>query len=154
ATLRQQPWIGCVPSTASMAEMTPLWTALADHAAPAFASWGDPALPSIHRRLVDGVDRWWPDLETGPRTLIHHDLHPRNICLRPVDGTERLCAYDWELATLGAPQRDLAELLCFLLPVSASADDIDVWIERHRGSLMRETAAHIDPDVWRRGFHA
>ena len=145
-----QPWIGYVQSTSGMCEMNDLWTALADHAAPPFSSWADPDITSLQRRLIGSVSRWWPGLERAPRTLIHHDFNPRNVCLR----AGGLCAYDWELATVGAPQRDLAEFLCFVLPPDSSATDVLGWIERHRRALARETGATIERDGWRRGFSA
>lgn len=150
AELRRQPWIGYVQSATGMAEMTDLWTAVADHAVPAFSSWADPDMGSLQRRLIAALPAWWRDLEAGPRTLIHHDFNPRNICLR--DG--RLCAYDWELATIGAPQRDLAEFLCFVLPPEPEAADVQGWIDRHRAALERETGGAIDAAAWQRGFRA
>ncbi|HVJ26863.1 MAG TPA: thioester reductase domain-containing protein [Vicinamibacterales bacterium] len=148
--LGEQPWIGYVQSTSGMCEMTDLWTALADHAAPAFSSWADPDIASLQRRLIGSVSRWWPALENAPRTLIHHDFNPRNVCLR--GGV--LCAYDWELASIGAPQRDLAEFLCFVLRPDTSAADLLGWIERHRLALERETGRTIAAAGWRRGFSA
>ncbi len=148
--LRTQPWIGYVQSAAGMAEMTDLWTALADHAAPSFSSWAHPDMASLHRKLIGSVGVWWQALERAPRTLIHHDFNPRNVCLR--DGV--LCAYDWELAAVGAPQRDLAEFLCFVLPTDCSADEVMVWLDRHREALERETGTTIDREGWRRGFSA
>jgi thioester reductase-like protein len=154
ADLSRAPWIGHVATAASVADMTDLWTALARDSTPRFSSWGDPAIGSIQRGLVDTIRRWWPDLEIGSRTLIHNDFNPRNICLRPGPSGLRLCAYDWELATIGAPQHDLAELLCFVLSPDAPASDIDRWVERHRLALVEETGTAVDPDVWRRGFRA
>jgi thioester reductase-like protein len=154
AELGQRPWIGHVQSTRSMIEMSDLWSALAAHAGPAFASWADPDMASLHRRIIGTVDRWWPRLAHGPRTLIHHDFNPRNICLRESHTGSRLCAYDWELATLGAPQRDLAEFLCFVLPPDVSARDARAWIERHRISLERETGTWIGVEEWQAGFRA
>jgi hypothetical protein len=66
----------------------------------------------------------------------------------------RLCAYDWELATIGAPQRDLAELLCFVLPHDVHADEIDALIEEHRRALTLASGITIDADAWQRGFRA
>lgn len=154
AELRRQPWIGYVQTSQGMADMSDLWTALADHAAPAFSSWAAPDIVSLQRRLIDAIPRWWPDLESGPRTLIHHDFNPRNVCLRPDGRGARLCAYDWELATPGAPQRDLAELLCFVLPEDAPAAEVQQWIDYHRLALERETGRPIDCQAWQRGFRA
>ncbi|MEO5898021.1 MAG: thioester reductase domain-containing protein [Vicinamibacterales bacterium] len=161
AELRRTRWIGHVPNTCSMTEMTGLWTALAGHAAPYFAGWADPDIAQIHERLVKEVEAWWPALEAGPQTLIHNDFNPRNICLRRAPsgrggrnrGELRLCAYDWELATLGAPQRDLAEFLCFVL-TDTNVGDAPSWIERHRLALEREAGVSIDPHQWTQGFRS
>jgi hypothetical protein len=157
AELQRMPWIGYVACSSDMTDMSDLWTAVASHAAPRFSAWADPAIASIQRRLIASVDSWWRPLEDSPRTLIHNDFNPRNICLRPsgkkMDGL-RLCAYDWELATLGAPQHDLAELLCFVLPSDASADDLGFWVERHRAELARLTGIRIDAREWTLGFRA
>ena len=154
AELRGEPWIGYVQSADGMAQMADLWAALAHHAAPTFSSWADPSIASIHRRLVSTAGRWWAALERGPGTLIHRDFNPRNICIRGSGNSRRLCAYDWELATLGAPQRDLAELLCFVLPPDAPRNDVEHWVERHRQALVRETGAPLDDREWREGFRA
>ncbi|MBA3639054.1 MAG: thioester reductase domain-containing protein [Acidobacteria bacterium] len=148
--LCDQPWIGYVQGAAGMSEMSDLWTALAAHAAPAFSSWSHPDIASLQRKLIGSVGRWWQDLENPPRTLIHHDFNPRNVCLR----AGALCAYDWELATVGAPQRDLAEFLCFVLSPDIGGTDVLVWVERHRRALECETGTTIDRDSWRRGFSA
>jgi hypothetical protein len=135
-----------------MSEMSELWSALAAHASPSFCAWADPAISAIHRRLIADVGRWWHTLEAAPRTLIHNDFNPRNICLRQTDRRLSLCAYDWELATIGVPQRDLAELLCFVLPPDVSNTTVEEWIERHRRALETECGSSIDPDLWREGF--
>jgi aminoglycoside phosphotransferase (APT) family kinase protein len=87
-----------------------------------------------------------------PRTLIHNDFNPRNITFRR-DGNEvRLCVYDWELATLGVPQHDLAELLCFVLGADARADDVCGYVERHRQVLAAFSGRSIDRALWIEGF--
>jgi thioester reductase-like protein len=156
AELRRKPWIGHVSSTADLRQMTELWTALARHAAPRFSAWSHPAIASIQRRLIAQIDDWRAPLDCAPRTLIHHDFNPRNVCIKrdALDGQLKLLAYDWELATIGVPQRDLAELLCFVLPPDASREHVDAWIERHRLLLEQETGQPIDPATWRQGFNA
>ena len=150
--LRRQPWIGYVPTAPQMSEMADLWQAVAAHAAPRFSAWTDPALAAIQHRIVETVATWWPALEALPRTLIHNDFNPRNICFRHDE--PRLVAYDWELACVGAPQRDLAELLCFLLPADVTNVEIGRMLERHRVSLERETSTRIDRAAWEEGFRA
>ena len=59
--------------------------------------------------------------KAGGSALIHNDFNPRNLALRREVGGWRLCAYDWELATIGVPQHDCAEFLCFVLPPGSYA---------------------------------
>jgi thioester reductase-like protein len=152
--LRDRPWLGFVQTTDSLSEMSNLWRALADHAARAFADWGGPDLPGLHRKLIDSIEEWQPVVDASPQALIHNDFNPRNICLSDRAGGLTLCVYDWELATLGAPQRDLAELLCFVLPPRAADATIECWIERHRAALVEATGSSIDRHLWWRGFDA
>jgi thioester reductase-like protein len=150
--LLTRPWLGPVPSARMIAEMRPLWMALADHAAPFFKEWVGPELPRRHRALVRGVGVWWQPLESLPRTLIHNDFNPRNLALRGRPGAPMLCAYDWELATLGVPQRDLAELCCFVLGSAPSQADVTHVLEVHRTTLETGLGRPVDPAAWRLGF--
>ncbi len=154
AELRRTPWIGPVVSTAGTTEMSDLWEALGAHARPSFVAWTDAGMSAIQRQILGNIDTWKPVLESQTQTLVHNDFNPRNLCLRRDGSGLRLAAFDWELATIGAPQRDLAELLCFVLPLSASTCEIDLWIERHRVGLMRECGVAIDSDEWIAGFRA
>jgi thioester reductase-like protein len=154
AELRSQPWIGHVRSRQSVVEMTPLWQALADHAAPFFAAWADPAIGPTHRALVDSIGEWWQPLDSSPPTLIHNDFNPRNVSLRHEGRGFRLCAYDWELATVGAPPRDLAEFLCFVLPPDVRADEAERYVELHRHALANATGRAIDAEEWRAVFRS
>jgi hypothetical protein len=154
-TLLSQSWLPPRRSSAQMAEMAPLWSALAANARPAFMSWGGPALIKAHESLLCGIDRWWQPLGNNLQTLIHNDFNSRNIMLRGgTDAPLRLCAYDWELATIGAPQRDLAEFLCFVLAPETAADYAPYWIQCYRSVLEEQTGSTIDPIEWDAGFRA
>jgi thioester reductase-like protein len=135
-------------------ELTPLWGALAAHAAPYFRDWAGPSMTRTHGQLVDSINTWWQPLEQQPRTLIHNDFSPRNIALRQDDNGFRLCAYDWELATLGPPQRDLAEFLCFVLDPDVSIREVECLVERHRHLLQRAAETSIPRDRWRECFRS
>ena len=154
SALKERLSAGFVHSTRSMTEMSDLWAALAEHAAPAFGAWGGAGLPALHQRLVDTIAVWRPVADEGPHALIHNDCNPRNICLRERGGRLSLCAYDWELATPGLPQRDLAELLCFVLPDTVPDAAISGCVERHRRLLEEGTGFTLDPTLWHRGFSA
>src|SRR5262249_6148927 len=114
ADLTGSEWLPPMRDTAARIEMTPLWRALSEHAA-AHSGWRNRALRAAHTSCVDDIALWSRELDAAPRTLIHNDFNPRNIAIRRREGRLSLCAFDWELATIGAPQRDVAEFLCFVL---------------------------------------
>lgn len=98
-------------------------------------------------KAIENLSVIWSLFESAPQTMIHNDCNPRNICLRlptasmgqpveqpssrestgvgpppppppPLD-LRTLCIYDWELACVGVPQRDVVEFLAFTLQPSA-----------------------------------
>jgi hydroxymethylglutaryl-CoA reductase (NADPH) len=151
-------WEGLTPprplTVEDMSRARELWSELARHSRGTFERAGGPRLSALHRRLVDELERWWEPLERLPRTLIHNDFNPRNIALRRDADGPRLCAYDWELATVGLPQHDLAELLCFTLTERAQADEVEHYLELHRAALEAEHGQRLDPEAWELGFRA
>lgn len=153
--LRTEPWLGATPSAAAMVEMTELWDALAVHALTEFPELVGQKECELSRWLVRNLGEWWPLLEEHPRTLIHNDFNPRNVCLRKdpeAPGGWRLCAYDWELATLHLPQHDLAEFLCFVLPPDTEFAVLDGYLEVHRRALEAASGRALDRERWRDGF--
>jgi thioester reductase-like protein len=152
AELAEASWLGPVWTAGSMAEMTDLWTSLARHAARFFVPWLGAQVERLQRRLLSRLERWWLPLEQLPRTLIHNDFNPRNLGLRHGNSGPVLCAYDWELATLGVPQHDLAELLCFVLPFDCSRETVQHYLDLHRDALEEATGRQLDADDWQQGF--
>ncbi len=150
--LRRQPWLGRVMSGQDMAEMRELWEDLSAHAAREFPEWFSDSDLELRQELIETIPSWWPRMESATRTLIHNDFNPRNLAFRREPSGLRLVAYDWELATIGLPQHDLAELLCYVLPASVSREDVDRWVELHREALARETGVTIPALEWREGF--
>ncbi len=146
--LRAMPWIGEPQTSRSMHDLRDLWGSLATHAATEFPEIITADRLELLMRMIRGVAHWWPTLETMPRTLIHGDFNPRNACLR--DG--RLCAYDWELATIHVPQRDVAEFLAFVLPTDARPEEIEAWVGFSQEQEERATGRRFDTDSYRRGF--
>ena len=153
AELREKPWIGHVPEPDDASRLQPFWEALASHAAPHFRDWAGAALLRTHDGLVESASQWWRRAFDGhPRTLLHNDFNPRNIALREDAGRLRLVAYDWELATIGVPQRDLAEFLCFVLPEDVSLARVSAALDGHRGQLEHLSGTPLDTGRWRAGF--
>ena len=150
--LSAQSWLGPRVSAAEMAEMKDLWEPLTSYACGYFTNWVDERSRSIVEGIVSDVGQWWQLLERMPQTLIHNDFNPRNIAFRNDKGEVRLCAYDWELATLGVPQHDLAELLCFVLPTDCSRESVLEYIQLHRECLSKAAGCSIDADAWQFGF--
>jgi len=150
--LLQKEWLGRTPTTDSMTQMIPLWEALGVHASREFPEWVSTEDAALHQRLVRSIPEWWRRIEGSPRTLIHNDFNPRNICLRRRNGALVLCAYDWELATLHLPQHDLAELLTFVLSPEASTDEIEHYIAFLHRALESAVGNRIDPRQWREGY--
>jgi len=123
------------------------------HARSEFPEWISRADLVAYRELIANIPDWWGRLEQHPKTLIHNDFNPRNICLRPTDDGLTLCAYDWELATVHLPQHDLAELLAFTLAKDVDKDTVDHYVELHRRELARAVGRSIDPEQWRAGYN-
>ena len=98
------------------------------------------------RNAILNIDKMNAILGTAPCTLIHNDCNPRNICLRksPLHIEDKnvacsLCLYDWELAAVDVPQRDVAELLTFILMPTTSMDIRLELIHFYRVNLERYT---------------
>ncbi len=146
------PSIIPLANAARMEEMTDLWAALASHAEQYFLPWLGPNVRRIQQRLLCAIGRWRLPLEQMPATLIHNDFNPRNIAIRSTGEDDTLCAFDWELAAWGAPQHDLAQLLCFTLSPECPRSTVDHYLEMHRHLLEAETGVRISANDWRQGF--
>lgn len=155
AELREQPWIQDAPSAASRVQMQRLWEMLGVHAREEFPEWFSDDDLERFRLCIVSMPLWWKLLESLPKTLVHNDFNPRNIGFRTPEGAgdgPQLCVYDWELATLHAPQYDLAEFLVFTLEPNTPEADVEALIELHRTELERHTGQSIDQAKWRRGY--
>lgn len=150
--LASQVWLTPPPDTARMVEMAPLWSELADFAATWFEGWCGFGIRSLQADFIGDLSDWWPRLRELPVTLIHNDFNPRNFVLREIGSELRLCVYDWELATLGVPQHDLAELLCFTWSDAMTGGELDTLLGSYRATLSSVSGVQIDAEEWRRGF--
>ena len=148
--LRAQPWLGQPTTAADVVDMTELWERLGTHSRDEFPELFSAEDLRAQRHLVNSLGAWWPAVESMPRTLIHNDFNPRNIALRKDD--LRLVAYDWELATLGVPQHDVAELLCFVLDESATWDDVEHHLEVHRQALEEAAGVPVPVETARAAY--
>jgi hypothetical protein len=150
--LLRESWLGPVLDPAVARETGELWFELAEHARPWFAAWAGAAAGRVLRKLAAGAAERATALEHHPRCLIHNDFNPRNVGVRTCGGKASLLAFDWELATLGVPQRDAAELLCFVLRPDTPPEVLLEHVESHRYALARALGSTIDRDAWLEGF--
>ena len=153
--LLQQPWLS--PGAKNIPAMRPLWRELADFSAARFSlALGENSpcenIRALQHGLIDDLNDWWPQWISMPRSLIHNDFNPRNLAFRRGPQGPVLCAYDWELATIGLPQYDLAELLCFVLSAASAPQDVQPWIDMHRHCLEEATGQLISAEEWQTGF--
>ena len=121
--------------------MRELWEDLAVHASEEFPEWFSQGDLALHRKLIELIPSWWTRMEALPRTLVHNDFNPRNVAFRRRRGGPRLVAYDWELATLHLPQRDVAELLCYVLTPEATERDV-THSSRCTARALEESSGH------------
>jgi thioester reductase-like protein len=146
------PWLAPPRCSAALVAQASLWKALAGFAcARPFGRWLGARGLGRYERLRLEIGAWSKLADSLPQTLIHNDFNPRNVALR--DGV-RLCAYDWELARVGLPQRDLAEFLCFTLTPDVTEEALTGWLELHRRALESAAGRPIDASRWRQGFGA
>ncbi|MCU0437054.1 MAG: aminoglycoside phosphotransferase family protein [Raineya sp.] len=103
------------PSKAYMQDLQPLWIGLVENAHTHHSDLYTTKRVEFLKKAIEDIPQHWEIMDKYPKTLIHNDCNPRNICFKILDNQPKLCLYDWELATLHAPQYDLVEFLCFTL---------------------------------------
>jgi len=144
--------VSSAPNDTRFAEALELWTALANHAQPIFSQWIGSEFRSIQAALLDRIADIASMRCELPATWIHNDFNTRNMGFRRAEGFPSLCVYDWELATTGLPQHDLAELLCFVLPAETDQATLLHYLELHRMALQSASGCDIDRSFWKEGF--
>lgn len=150
--LKEKEWIGHYFTAERMEDFTRLWQLLGAHANNEFPKWFTEADWEKYRDLSHDLSSWWGAIDQMPKTLIHNDFNPRNITFRQMDSGLRLCAYDWELATIHLPQHDCAELLPFVLDCFVTKGDLIGFAEYHRKALEKAAGVTINRDDWWEGF--
>ncbi|MYQ82932.1 MULTISPECIES: phosphotransferase [unclassified Streptomyces] len=149
--LLDEGWLHRVPEPAHLAKSRELWEALVRHAVAELPALVDAPRANILLGIVEDAGYWTQELQALPRTLVHNDFNPRNIALR--DG--RPVVYDWELATVDVPQRDVVELLAFCLGPQTTTEEVDRFLAVHAravAAVSPEAAAVVARSGWHRGY--
>lgn len=151
ALLQRFPEI-CLQGKENTLAQRPLLYAFADFMAQNLAHYFTSSDRDYFLSWVESAEIWCSEIEQMPRTLVHNDFNPRNIAFRQLDGRLELCTWDWELATLHLPQRDLVELLVFTQQADISDETVRYYLELHRQQLEQHSQSAIDPIQWQRGY--
>jgi hydroxymethylglutaryl-CoA reductase (NADPH) len=140
-------WAGPRPTTGDMIADEPLWRGLLDDARTRFPTIVTDKVWRRRHALIDTLQHWHPVKDTLPATLVHNDFNQRNVGFRP-----SVVVLDWELVERNIAQRDLVEMLTFVLPNSADRAGIDGHVETHRAALTEAGVSGLDGDSWIEGF--
>ncbi|WP_447885610.1 phosphotransferase [Serratia fonticola] len=151
ALLQQFPEI-CLQGKESTLAQRPLLQAFAGFMAQNVAHYFTPSEHDYFLSWIASIEIWCSEIEQMPRTLVHNDFNPRNIAFRQCDERLELCCWDWELATLHLPQRDLVELLVFTQQADISAETVAHYLEFHRQQLEHHSQSAVDAIQWQRGY--
>lgn len=128
------------------------WDGLRVHAARWLHPWLGGEWLQGHARLLNHAPEALAWTARESCTLIHGDFSPRNVAVRATAFGPKLCAFDWELARIGLPQRDIVEFLCFVLPHDVPADEMTRCVEFARLALQRAAGCDIDHAWWHAGI--
>lgn len=139
-------------NTDQMQRLMPYWNALAK----AVKTSNLPFLTKedylFHTNLIETMPQWHIKIDAMAKTLVQNDCVPKNIALCNQNGVKKVLVYDWEIATIHIPQRDIVEFLSYVLPENFDSKVLGNYIERHRIKLGETTKQAIDATEWRLGF--
>jgi hydroxymethylglutaryl-CoA reductase (NADPH) len=92
-----------------------------------YADWN---LNHLFDEIGDVITIWKsnPPLKKSVKTLVHNDFNTRNVGIRK---NGKICIYDWELAMLNIPQRDIFEFLAFTLDPDFHEDRLLKLVTKH-----------------------
>ncbi len=109
--------------------------------------YNDTEWQDLPLRIFDFIDQ----LESAhqnlnlPKTIIHNDFNSRNIAIR---SNGAVCIYDWELAMIDFPHRDIVEFLSFVMPIDFCPTDFLGYLDVHF-SLQNDNYSWSD---WKQGY--
>ena len=104
----------------------------------------------FHQLELSNIDHESKFLKDHPMTFIHNDCNLRNIAVRQ---NNDVVLYDWELAGLGLPQRDLFEFLASVLRQGESEKVVMDLIQNYRSELRKVSGVPIDDDLFWSGIN-
>ena len=86
-----------------------------------------------------------------PKTIIHNDFNSRNIAICRKDSRNfSPCIYDWELAVINFPHRDIVEFLSFVLVSNFKKEDLVGYLTFHFECSDKKHAYSFSQ--WKQGY--
>lgn len=104
----------------------------------------------FHRVELNKIETESEFLKKHPMTFIHNDCNLRNIAVRQ---NNDLVLYDWELAGLGLPQRDVFEFLASVLRQGESEKVVLDLIQIYKGELESASGIEIEDELFWSGIN-
>jgi hydroxymethylglutaryl-CoA reductase (NADPH) len=82
--------------------------------------------------IVNGMSNWEKESQeiNIDKVVIHNDCNPRNIAIRK---NGDVCIYDWELAVIDFPSRDIIEFLSFVLRSDFTKEEMIFYLNYYAG---------------------
>lgn len=134
-------------------ESTCLWQAMATAMLDNNPDIMTESLYEAHNVLIDTLPDWRDKMDQLPKTVIHGDFNPRNIGFRKNDdGTERLCAMDWECARIHVPQFDVVQFLLYACKPNTIDERGPQYCDYARLALQAASKKSIDKAEWDAGI--
>lgn len=88
------------------------------------------------------------DVANIPNTIIHGDLSSRNIAIKKQ--SPQVCIYDWELAVVNIPHRDIVEFLSFVLQENFEKEELFKYLNFHFESVKNNYS--VSKEEWFKGY--
>lgn len=142
--IAKENWLGTLIDTEKMLGLNPLWQATAKNLTGLISQ----EELKKHYDLINTIQEWYPEIDKQPKTLIYNDIQVRNIAMRNQEELPQLCLYDWEVATIHIPQRDLVEFLGYLILPETSDSQIQQYLEISRQTLELSSGLSISAKDW------
>jgi thiamine kinase-like enzyme len=145
--LRQKEWLQPLFDGKKFTETQELWLRLNRISRKRYEKVVDADFFDFLDDKIFSTSLWWDPYIHQNQTLIHNDFNPRNLAFRKRDPIQVL-AFDWELATIGAPQRDAIELLSFIIHEGHTDEQIRTWLLEHRAHVQKSSVQALSEEDW------
>lgn len=137
-----------VLNTEKMISFMPYWRALAKAALTADLPFLAEPDYDFHEHIIKTIPHWRSQIDLMHKTLIQNDCSLKNIAVYNKEGHKKAYIYDWEIATIHIPQRDIIEFLSYALPEKFESEILKRYLEMHRVQLSQVIQENIDSSQW------